>query len=100
VKARRPKSFNQSGKIRAVVQQWLGSAAPCLGYWSFYPLEDVQRPIHIPGLELDTKMGVGAEVEIEYTFRVVKRGKVPRKKCMNPWPAHRCPKPAKKRGAK
>jgi hypothetical protein len=42
-------------------------------------------------------MGADAVIEIEYTFRVVKRGKVPHKKCMNPWPAHRCPEKRKAR---
>jgi hypothetical protein len=96
---KRPKSFDQSGKFRGVVKQSLGYAgAPCLGYWGFYHQEGgAYHPIHLPGLDVYTEMGADAVIEIEYTFRVVKRGKVPHKKCMNPWPAHRCPEKRKAR---
>jgi hypothetical protein len=82
---------DQKGKFRAVLKQWLGSAgAPCHGYWGLYvdKGDGALTPINIKGLKIDTDMGADAEVEIEWSFRVVKRGKVPTKKCMNPWPAH------------
>lgn len=90
-------SFEQSGKFSGVIMQNLGSStAPCLGYWGIYQVTHRKENgdaaawsnVSIPGLDVYTEMGDDAEIEIAWTFRVVKRGKVPTKKCMNPWPAH------------
>ena len=81
------------------------SGAPCEGFYSLveHTAANAHDRINEPnmfdliGRTLGGYPEPGSEFEVTVTIRITKHGKPSKKKCHNPWPAHRCPNQKKRR---
>lgn len=90
------------GTVKVVLTSERGlsyAGAPCQGYMQYRELatDDAIRKLNPPHVfdlierALGDNPEFGSVVKLTVTVEVVKRGAPSRKRCHNPWPAHRCP---------